>query len=130
MTKAILITSIFIWAILAGVIGYDIYALLTVAPNDTISEVLGRSWSFQHATIPFAWGVVTGHLFWFSDDVSMQWLRLSVLGTILAMFIVFDILDWYDVIPILPVLVGVPTGRLCWPQKSPFIGSFFVWKKK
>jgi hypothetical protein len=43
-------------------IGWDIYVAVNKDDGDTISEVL--LWVGKHPVIPFAFGVVMGHLFW------------------------------------------------------------------
>lgn len=43
--------------------GYELYALVTPAEGDTISEIV---WHFarRYPILPFAFGVLMGHFFW------------------------------------------------------------------
>lgn len=43
-------------------IGWDVYVAANKDSGDTISEVL--LWVSKHPVLPFALGVVMGHLFW------------------------------------------------------------------
>lgn len=61
MTKRI--TKVVMIATAALIILWDIYVAVEPTPGDTISEVL-LGWAMQHPIIPFAIGVVCGHLFW------------------------------------------------------------------
>ena len=47
----------------AVLIGWDVWAVINPATDDTISEILFAT-AMQHPVIPFALGVVFGHLFW------------------------------------------------------------------
>ena len=44
-------------------ISWDIWVYLEPTPGDTISEVLLK-YARPHPVIPFAFGVLMGHLFW------------------------------------------------------------------
>jgi uncharacterized membrane protein len=43
-------------------IGWDIYVAVNKDEGDTISEIL--LWVSKHPIMPFAFGVLMGHLFW------------------------------------------------------------------
>ena len=57
-TKAFVVVAI----LLIGV--YDAIALFSWGVESTISRVVGVEASFDAPTIPFAFGVLMGHLFW------------------------------------------------------------------
>lgn len=61
MTK--IVTKVLMLSIAIVLIGWDIYVAANDIPGDTISE-LTLSWAFMHPVIPFAVGVLCGHLFW------------------------------------------------------------------
>lgn len=42
---------------------YDIYAYNFLPPRSTVSYVL-HTWAMQYPILPFASGVLIGHLFW------------------------------------------------------------------
>lgn len=52
-----------ILAITAGLIVWDIVLAIRPPAEDTISEVI-RKFAHKHPLIPFAFGVIMGHLFW------------------------------------------------------------------
>jgi hypothetical protein len=58
--KKVTISILIIVALL--LIGWDIYVAVNKDEGDTISEVL--LWVGSHPVLPFAMGVLMGHLFW------------------------------------------------------------------
>jgi len=129
MEKAILITKIVILVATAILIGWDIVVAIWGPDCSTISCILGKTWAYQHSTLPFAWGVLTGHLFWITrGKIVWMWFRIIALVALAGASTILDIVDLYDVIPILPVMIGVPLGRLLWPQSWPEGHPLMVWK--
>lgn len=127
----ITITKVFIWVVLSIIIVWDVIALSMGGGQATISGIMGKGWSYQHSTLPLAWGVVTGHLFWITRG-TIQWqvFRIIALVAVAGASLMSDFLfDFYDVTPILPVVLGVPVGRLLWPQSWPKGHPLFIWKK-
>lgn len=61
MTRKITISILVAVAVL--LIGWDIYVAITPAPGDTISEIT-LAFAQRHPVIPFAIGVLCGHLLW------------------------------------------------------------------
>lgn len=49
-------------AVAVVLIGWDIYVAINDERGDTISEIL--LWVGEHPILPFAFGVLMGHLFW------------------------------------------------------------------
>ena len=47
----------------AALILWDIYVAATPPGGDTISEIM-LGWARKHPIVPFALGVLMGHLFW------------------------------------------------------------------
>ena len=127
--KLITLTKAFICVALGIIIVYDIIAIALGGGEATISHIGGATWSYQHSTIPLAWGALTGHLLWITrGKIIYQWFRLSALLAIVGASIILDVVDFYDVIPILPAMIGVPLGRLGWPQSWSSGHPLFVWK--
>ena len=58
--KKVTITILLVTA--AILIGWDIYVAANKDSGDTISEIM--LWVSSRPVIPFAFGVVMGHLFW------------------------------------------------------------------
>ena len=130
ISKIATITKIFMVVALAVIIGWDIIAAVWGDGCSTISCIGGKTWSYSYSTIPLAWGVLTGHLLWITrEEVKLRWLRFVLLGVLATASIVLDIVDFYDVIPIVPSLIGVPLGRLLWPQCWPDGHPLVVWKR-
>lgn len=58
--------KITIWLMLgaaATLIGWDVVVAANKEKGDTISEILIKT-ARKHPVISFAWGVLSGHLFW------------------------------------------------------------------
>lgn len=58
-TKTILVLAVTV----AALIGWDIYVWQSPGGGDTISEVV-LGWAKKTVVLPFAFGVLMGHLFW------------------------------------------------------------------
>lgn len=57
------ITIVILWIVAIGLTLWDLYAFRTPVRGDTISEVI-RERSAEWLIIPFAAGMLCGHLFW------------------------------------------------------------------
>lgn len=111
-------TKLFIWAVAVIVIAVDIYWASNSVAGDTISEVtLAYSWKYQ--TIPVAYGILTGHLFWPHHGV-VRWRlpRIMVLAALMSAVIAFDVTAYVAVVPIVPMVLSIPLGHLLWPQST------------
>lgn len=86
----------------------DIIVAIDDLPGNTISEIL-RDWSAFYP-LPYAFGVVMGHLFWNSD-------RKSRFTWIWPTFIPILLLPPMSGGNILVFLAGVVIGAYLWPQK-------------
>jgi hypothetical protein len=62
MTKNKWITIGILVVVTALLIGWDIWVAVNNEEGDTISEIL--LWVGEHPVLPFAFGVLMGHLFW------------------------------------------------------------------
>jgi hypothetical protein len=123
-------TKLGMWLITTVVIVWDVFLAADKIPGNTISEVAGLGWAWTYSTLPLAYGVLTGHLFWHvREKPSYRLFKLFALIAIGGASIFLDFLDLYDVIPIVPVLIGVPLGRLGWPQYFSLGHPLFVWKR-
>ena len=128
--KLITATKIFMCVALAIIVIYDIIAVSLGGGAATISRIGGAGWSYQHSTIPFVWGALTGHLLWIMrGKVRWQAFRLASLLSLVGLSVFLDVADFYDVIPILPAAIGVPLGRLGWPQSWSSGHPLFIWKR-
>lgn len=58
-TKTILILA----GATLGLVAWDVYVWLSPGGGDTISEVV-LGWAKKTVVVPFAFGVLMGHLFW------------------------------------------------------------------
>ena len=58
-------TVIIIWLAIVGLAGYDILAMIKGGSEATISYILLQS-SKDNPAIPFAFGFLMGHLFWYN----------------------------------------------------------------
>ena len=128
--KIALITQVFMAVVLTVIIVWDVIAAVWGEGCSTISCIGGRTWSFDWATIPLAWGILTGHLFWTTrGKIVWMWFRIAALVTVACLSVTLDVLDFYDVLPILPAVLGIPLGRLLWPQSWPTGHPLLVWKR-
>lgn len=95
-------------------LAWDVVVATTPPKGDTMSEIL-MGWAWRCSTLPFLWGVATGHLFWTVDILVYKWERIAALWGL--GFVVFGV-DWYvtNVPPLWPLLAGLVAGRLLWPQ--------------
>lgn len=111
------ITGWFIIVVTAVIICYDIVIAIFGGPGGTISEVFLR-FAWQHPFVPFTWGVLAGHLTWPSKAAHQNRLwRIIGLGLVGAVALAVDVFaPLPEVLPILPVCVGVVAGHLLWPQ--------------
>lgn len=128
--KLIAATEVFIWVTLAIIIVYDIVAVVLGGGAATISDIMGATWGYKYSTLPLAWGVLTGHLFWIMrGEIRWRWFRLAALVSVVGASAFLDVADFYDVLPILPAVIGIPLGRLGWPQSWPSGHPLFLWKR-
>jgi hypothetical protein len=56
-------TKVILLVVAVGLVLWDVFVAAEPTPGDTISEVMLR-WALRHPVIPFAIGVVCGHVFW------------------------------------------------------------------
>jgi len=100
-------------------IGWDIVVATNAEKGDTISElVLGAA--SKHPSLAFAWGGLTGHLFWPRKE-PIFWRKphtAFLLGTLAAAMLAIEFFVTLKVLPIGPLLVGIALGHWLWPQKS------------
>jgi len=111
------ITGWFVILVTFGIIFYDTIIAVFGGPGSTISEVF-LAFAWRHPFLPFAWGVLVGHLTWPSSNAK-KW-RVWRIGGLVAVGVVGLLVDILaplpEVLPFIPVLVGIGIGHLCWPQ--------------
>jgi len=99
-----------------GLIGFDIAAALLDPQGDTISQLI-RDWAWRWHVLPYAWGVLTGHLFFHRDaPVLPVGIALLVLGGCIWVFA--QIFAEANLTPVVPICVGVVMGWWFWPQEA------------
>jgi hypothetical protein len=112
MTRTI--TMILMATAAAVLVGWDLYVAVCPPPGDTISELLS-SWAYRWPTLPFAFGVVGGHLFCPS---TFQWERKArafFLALIAVGLLILDV-GGLAMRSTAPFLFGVLAGNLLWPM--------------
>jgi hypothetical protein len=115
------LTAILMIVVTASVIGYDIWAAIVGGGEATISNVF-ISFSWQHATLPWAWGILAGHLTWPVKADMERFERFLRLGAMALATLTLLILDIQGIIPrmvpIIPMACGVCAGHFGWPQRA------------
>lgn len=125
------------WIILAVIVAlsvWDVFLLKDDVPGNTISAI------FKHCTqnvgFTFAFGVLAGHVFWHKrgretpDDFA--WKPIRLVGVVVAALalavwsyfsedVVIGFLEQWAIVPF--ALIGMPAGRICWPQYADDIGA-------
>lgn len=102
-----------------GLIGFDVWVAQEPTDNDTISEVVNVL-SNEHPIVPFAWGVLTAHLFsrkdWKTQTVSgvKRYAILGASGVTVLLGDLFGVLPDVGVAPWL--MAGGLLGWVFWPQ--------------
>ena len=112
------VTINLVCAVIAVLIGWDVYAAWDAPHSDTISEVtLSVFW--LHPAIPAGIGYLMGHLTWPNNGnktskVFRTVTLAALLGALALLDFVFHLLPHMP--PIVPFAVCVPLGHLLWPQ--------------
>jgi len=114
-------TQIGLLALVTAIIGYDIFVAVEPTDDDTISEVIKFA-SKEFPLIPFAWGILTAHLFsrrkWdtyeFKDMGNARYITLGAVaaGVLGASFLpqLGGVSQWVF------MAAGGLAGFLLWPQ--------------
>ena len=112
-------TTVVVLAVTGALVIYDIAILVEPTPGDTISEILGST-AWRHPVIAWGWGALGGHLFWhMTSPISHKWVRLSILILVTSSLLVAGVAAILPMInPGLPLVLGIPAGRLGWPQRK------------
>ena len=108
ITRALLLAGLAAW------IGWDIYVAFNSVTGDTISE-LTLGWSYTYSVIPYAAGVVAGHLWWPGPRPTNRTLPFLGLAAVSALVAGFDY-DTATLFPLYPLVTGIVVGHLLWPQ--------------
>lgn len=111
-----------VWAMALGsaaFVALDVWAALTKAKGDTISEIVLKA-SLGYFAIPFGYGVLAGHLFWPGHRFSGPgyWVAFASLIAICAVLAVLPgparaLLRE----PIVALLIGLVAGHFLWAQE-------------
>lgn len=106
-----------------ALVAWDIYIVTSRPREDTISEIL-LDWARRVSFLPYAVGVVIGHLFWPAHGmVPIDWIfsltALLVIGFVGAcvQFIARVTLNGgLAISPMIHVTLGILMGHWLWPQ--------------
>lgn len=105
------LTSAVIFGAAALLVGYDLWALATPAPDDTLSEVM-RDWGPASA---FATGWLAGHFFVPLPRVLPSWAGLAA-GAVLWAFSVVALASFpRPMDAVLALVIGALGGAVLWP---------------
>jgi len=111
------VTGWFIILVTAVIIFYDTAIAIFGGPGGTISEVF-LAFAWHHPFLPLTWGVLVGHLTWPSAEAK-KWRAWRISGLV-AVGVVGLLVDIFvplpEILPFIPVLVGIGVGHLLWPQ--------------
>lgn len=117
VTIAIMVSTLAVW------IAWDIVvAALGIFPA-TESQILLAAGFFNFAG-PAAAGFVLGHLTWPAPEVDHKWWRLG--PSIVYFAALFGANFWGmlpEMIPVVPLVLHIPLGRLGWPQSVRLLGK-------
>lgn len=113
------LTKLVLAATTVGLIGYDVFVAVEPTQDDTISEVINLL-AADHPILPFAWGVLTGHLF-LRKDWNHELLKSNArYGVLAGSGILVTIASFLSIIPDVGagpwLLAGTAIGWLFWPQ--------------
>lgn len=116
-----IITKIIMACAAVVLIGYDIIVAVDHTSGNTISEIM-LGWAYRIPLLPYAFGVVLGHLFWPAWQPlvlprSLDLTLLGVSGFLLAMATQVGLYP-KTVTPALPMLAGIIAGHFLWSQKE------------
>ena len=131
VTKALIIATPIIW------IAWDIYAAIAGGNASTESAQIWR-WSYEYGSLPFAWGLLSGHLFCqirapSSDTIAENAISIAAELLTLALaaaWIAWDIASggraWPTTVlyslghyPAIPLLGGIAAGYLACQMYGP-----------
>lgn len=104
-------------AVIAALIGWDIYVASNGVRGDTISEIT-LAFSRKVITLPLALGVVVGHLLWPTTKPRPGWMSASILVAVGVIGIVVDVVGHSQVMPALPFAIGALIGHFGWGQRE------------
>jgi hypothetical protein len=109
------ITGILMVVCIVVLLGWDIFAVAQEGDGsgNTISEIIRDFSHFEF--FPFVAGVLIGHWFWNGKAFIPSPLRYYILGAIGLAVVIFSVL--WSCNPMIPLVLGVPLGRIFWPQE-------------
>lgn len=95
---------------------YDLWAAQT--PGATISEIV-IGYFYRHPVVPFTLGCLLGHLTFPSVTTRPHTQTIVIVCACLALA---EFSYWRDfvppMLPVIPLVLGIPFGRVIWPQRS------------
>jgi len=120
------LTAYIFLAFVFGLIAWDVFVAVNDVPGDTISEIV-LSWTGRFCVVPFAAGVLMGHIFWTLKKKPSRWFTIPILLAVTALLLVWDIVTvlkiseslckvWLANHPVVPLLAGTVCGHFLWGQ--------------
>lgn len=108
------ITIAIMIVVIAIVVGWDLVVAVNSIKGDTISEIIQKI-SYEHPVVPLIFGTLGSHFFWAGKplfDHYSRYLILIGIGIATAIAGIWTV----SICPLWPILIGIPLGRLLWPQ--------------
>jgi len=103
------LTQVIVLGAVVALIGYDVWVYVEPSPSDTISEIM-LAWARLYPELPFAFGILAGHLF-------VPFKRTRSIPLLGAVCVVFVLVARLFPIPLAVALVaGLITGSTLWSQ--------------
>jgi hypothetical protein len=114
-------TGIIFITLTVGAVLYDIWTCVFNGVGTTFSPIF-LTFATAHTSLPFAIGVLIGHLTWPQSTPLSGSKRVVALGSTIAAALALLILDWQSILPhvtpVAPVVVGLLVGHFSWAQKE------------
>ncbi len=117
VTIAIMTTSVAVW------IAWDIIVAALGIGRATESQILLVA-GFCHFAGPALLGFVLGHITWPAPKVDYKFWRLGISAVYFS--VLFGANFWNflpEVIPVVPLVLHIPLGRLGWPQSIKLLAN-------
>ena len=126
-----LLTQIVLIITSLSLIGYDLYVWYKGDTTATISQVV-LDFTSMWPVASFALGMLFGHLLWpiVKPNNSFFGLPTYVWVALISVFLVFcltypadyklmdNIVGWFKLYPVIPFVLGLPFGRIIFPQPT------------
>lgn len=104
---------------LAGLCFYVVMDFIMArTPGATISEI-SINLLYRHPVYAFILGAILGHITYPVVTTRPQWQTICLVACVVVTAILLDVSRRIPpVMPIIPLLLGLPFGHLVWPQRT------------